>query len=224
MDTVGSASVQRAEQDFVQGKAALLVGGSFFYNEMKGNIDWDEDGEDDYTYKMMYLPTIVNAEQNADGSTKKMVFYSTEEIILVPAQAKNLDMAKQFLAYLFNEDNNMYFTKTTGTMRPFDYNPIELAGENYEWKPFEKSVLDMYNEADARLYAYPAGKAQEDVSRIYRYQMPDIFGQQGWATFYSAMRKYTAEEIMETGSGSSYKSVYDATKGDYRIWFNRYYD
>ena len=224
LDNVGSSSVQRAEQDFVRGKCALLVGGSFFYNEMRGNIDWDEDGEDDYTYKMMYLPTVVNAEQKEDGTTKKMVFYSTEEMMLVPAKAKNLEMAKDFLAYLFNEENNLYFTKMTGTMRPFDYDPIALAGEDYEWKPFERSVLDMYNEADVKLYAYPAGQPQEDVSRIYRYQMPDIFGQHGWATFYSAMRKYTGEEIMETGHGSSYKSVYDVTKGDYRIWFNRYYD
>ena len=117
----------------------------------------------------------------------------------------------------------MYFTKMTGTMRPFDYDPIALAGEDYEWKPFERSVLDMYNETDVRLYAYPAGQSQEDVSRIYRYQMPDIFGQHGWATFYSAMRKYTAEEIIKTGHGSSFKSVYDISKSDYQIWFNRYY-
>ena len=173
---------------------------------------------------MMYLPTIANAEQNADGTTKKMMFYSTDEIILVPAKAVNLDLAKKFLVHLFNEENNLYFTQTTGTMRPFDYNPIELAGSNYQWDPFAASVLDMYNNADVRLYSYPAGKAKEDVSLIYRYKMPDIFGSHGWATYLSAIRKYTSEEVMEKGYGSTYKSVYDATKGDYRSWYNRYYE
>ena len=173
---------------------------------------------------MMYLPTLVNAEQNEDGSTKKMVFYSTDEVILVPAKATNLEMAKDFLAYLFNEENNLYFTQVSGTMRPFDYNPIELAGDDYEWDPFTASVLDMYNNADTRLYAYPAGKAKEDVSLIYRYKQPDIFGSLGWATYLSGIRNYTAEEVMETGYGTTYKSVYDATFGDFRDWYNRYYE
>ena len=109
-------------------------------------------------------------------------------------------------------------------MRPFDYDPIALAGSNYEWDPFTASVLDIYNNADTRLYAYPAGKAKEDVSLIYRYKMPDIFGSHGWATYLSAIRKYTSEEVMELGVGSTYKSVFDATKGDYRSWYNRYYE
>ena len=219
---VGEYSVQLAEEKFVAGESAMLVGGSFFYNEMSDFLDWDEDGEDDYTYKMMYLPTVINAEQNADGTTKKMVFYSTEEIMLVPAKAKNLDMAKKFLAFLFNEENNLYFTQTTGTMRPFDYNPIELAGENYEWDPFTASVLDMYNNADARIYAYPAGKDREKISGIYRYKAPDIFGAIGWASYLKAIRNYTALEVMVSGSGSSYKSVFDATKNDFLVWDDRY--
>ena len=218
-------SVQDAEKKLVAGETAMLVGGSFFYNEMRPYLDWKEDdGKPDYTFKMMYLPTLVNAEQNEDGSTKKMVFYSTDEVILVPAKATNLEMAKDFLAYLFNEENNLYFTQVSGTMRPFDYNPIELAGDDYEWDPFTASVLDMYNNADTRLYAYPAGKAKEDVSLIYRYKQPDIFGSLGWATYLSGIRNYTAEEVMETGYGTTYKSVYDATFGDFRDWYNRYYE
>ena len=54
--------------------------------------------------------------------------------------------------------------------------------------------------------------------------MPDIFGAHGWATYLSAIRKYTSEEVMEKGYGSTYKSVYDATKSDYRSWYNRYYE
>lgn len=225
LDNVSEHSVQDAEKKLVAGETAMLVGGSFFYNEMKPFLDWKEDdGKADYTFKMMYLPTIANAEQNADGTTKKMMFYSTDEIILIPAKAVNLELAKKFLVHLFNEENNLYFTQTTGTMRPFDYNPIELAGSSYEWDPFTASVLDMYNNADVRLYSYPAGKAKEDVSLIYRYKMPDIFGAHGWATYLSAIRKYTAEEVMEKGYGSTYKSVYDATKSDYRSWYNRYYE
>ncbi len=220
--TVSGFSVQEAEKQLTQGKAAMLVGGSFFYNEMARFLDWDRDGKADYTFKMMYLPTIENAEQNEDGTTKKMMFYSTDEIILVPAKATNLELAKKFLVTLFNEENNLYFTQKTGTMRPFDYDPIALAGSSYQWDPFTASVLDMYNNADVRLYAYPAGKAKEDVSPIFRYKAPDIFGSRGWATYLDAIKKYTAEEVMVTGVGSTYKSVYDATKGDFRSWDNHY--
>ena len=222
---VAEYSVQDAEKKFVAGESAMLVSGSFFYNEMKPYLDWKEDdGLPDYTFKMMYLPTIANAEKNEDGSTKKMVFYSTDEIILVPAKATNLDMAKKFLAYLFNEKNNLYFTQVSGTMRPFDYDPIALSGDSYEWDPFTASVLDMYNSADTRLYAYPAGRSVEDVSLIYRYKQPDIFGSQSWATYLNAIKKYTSEQIMITGYGSEYKSVFDATKKDFSDWYYRYYE
>ena len=39
-----------------------------------------------------------------------------------------------------------------------------------------------------------------------------------------AFVKVTMEEVMEKGYGSTYKSVYDATKSDYRSWYNRYYE
>ncbi len=224
LENVSEYSVQEAEKKLTQGEAAMLVGGSFFYNEMTNFLDWDGDKKADYTFKMMYLPTIANAEQNSDGSTKKTMFYSTDEIMLVPAKATNLELAKKFLVHLFNEENNLYFTQKTGTMRPFDYNPIELAGSSYQWDPFTASVLDIYNNADARLYAYPAGKAKEKVSLVFRYKAPDIFGSLGWSTYLSGMKKYTSEEIMETGSGTAYKSVYDATKGDFEDWYNRYYE
>ncbi len=224
MENVSEYSVQEAEKKLTQGEAAMLVGGSFFYNEMTNFLDWNSDGKADYTFKMMYLPTIENAEQKEDGTAKKMMFYSTDEIMLVPAQATNLELAKKFLIYLFNEENNLYFTQKTGTMRPFDYNPIELAGSSYEWDPFTASVLDMYNNADVRLYAYPAGKAKEDVSLVYRYKAPDIFGSNGWSTYLSGIKKYTSEEVMVTGHGTSYKSVYDATKGDFKDWFYQYYE
>ena len=222
LSLVDEYKVVDAEMAFTQGKSAMLVAGSFFQNEMKDLMDWNGDGKRDYTFKMMYLPTIANAEQNADGTTKKTVFYSTDEIILVPAKATNVDLAKKFLAFLFNEENNLYFTQKTGTMRPFNYDAVALSGASYQWDPFTASVLDMYNNADARLYAYPAGKAKEDVSKIYRYKNPDIFGTVGWATYLTMIQNYSSEQVMETGCGSKYKSVYDATIDKFNDWVLEY--
>lgn len=210
-------STQDAERAFVTGKSAMLIAGSFFYNEMKDYLDLDGDGKDDYTFKMMYIPLIENADRNADGTAKKITYYSTDEIMLVPAGAKNVSLAKRFLAYLCNEDNLLKFTQSTGTMRPFKYDPVALSGE-FEWSPFTESVLNMYSNSDVRLYGYPAGKAFEDVSLIYRYKQPDVNGSVEWQTFVSSLKTLTPLQIMVTGNGSAYTSVYDKTKSDFAKW------
>ncbi len=221
--SVNEYSTQDAEREFVKGNSAMLVGGSFFYNEMKRFLDLDGDGKDDYTFKMMPLPTIENAQENEDGTASVLSFYSTDEIIFVPAKATNLELAKDFLATLFSEENNLNFTQKTGTMRPFDYDPIALSGEDYEWNPFTESVLALYRDSDERLFAYPYGKTSEEVSLIYRYAQPDIFGSLGWATFLNnGVKKLTAAQVMVEGT-SSFTSVYDATKEDYETWYDRYY-
>ena len=168
-------------------------------------------------FKMMQLPAIENAEQNEDGSVKTMTFYSTDEIMLVPAKANNQDLAKDFLAYLCNEENMLKFTQTSGTMRPFEYDAIELSGEDYEWNAFTESVLSMYNDSDVRLYAYPAGTANEDVSLIYRYKEPDLEGKQVWETFLSALKTMTPAQIMVSGKGN-YTSVYNVTAPEFEKW------
>lgn len=216
---------QDAEKKLVAGESAMLVGGSFFYNEMTPFLDWkdDDDNDPDYTFKMMPLPTIESAERDENGNPKKLAFYSTDEIMIVPAGAKNLDMAKGFLASLFNEENNLYFTQKTGTMRPFNYDARALSGEAVEWSPFTESVLDIYNDIE-RIYAYPSGTPKEDVSLIYRYKEPDIVGSHSWATTFSAIRKYTGKEVMVTGKGTTFKSVYDATKKTFDDWYYELYE
>lgn len=221
--SVSEYSTQDAEREFVKGNSAMLIGGSFFYNEMRRFLDLNGDGKDDYTFKMMPLPTIENAQQNADGTPAVLSFYSTDEIIFVPAKATNLELAKSFLATLFSEENNLNFTQKTGTMRPFNYDPIALSGEGYQWSPFTKSVLDLYQNSDERLYSYPYGQERENVSLIYRYAQPDIFGSLGWATFLnSGIKKLTPAQVMVEGT-SSFTSVFDATKEDYETWQERYY-
>ena len=207
---VNEYTTQDAERQFVSGNTAMLLGGSFFYTEMQNYIEKD-------VFKMMQLPAIENAEQNEDGSVKTMTFYSTDEIMLVPAKAKNQDLAKDFLAYLCNEENMLKFTQTSGTMRPFEYDAIELSGEDYEWNAFTESVLSMYNDSDVRLYAYPAGTANEDVSLIYRYKEPDLEGKQVWETFLSALKTMTPAQIMVSGKGN-YTSVYNVTAPEFEKW------
>lgn len=207
---VNEYTTQDAERQFVSGNTAMLLGGAFFYTEMEDYIEKD-------IFKMMQLPAIENAEKNEDGTVKTMTFYSTDEIMFVPAQAKNTELAKDFLAYLCSEENMLKFTQCSGTMRPFEYNAIELSGDDYKWNAFTKSVLTMYNDSDVRLYAYPAGKANEDVSLIYRYIGPDLEGKQVWETFLSVLKKLTPMQIMITGSGD-YKSVYDVTAPEYEKW------
>ena len=138
-----------------------------------------------------------------------------DETMFIPAGAVNKDLAKKFLVYLCNEEMLLDFTKRTGTMRPFDYNPLELLPEQ-NWDAYTKSYLDLYFDSDIRLSNYPANKAVEEISPIYLYKRPTMFGRTATSTVITDMRTKTGEYIM-VGSENA-KNVYEATKKHYNTW------
>ena len=206
-------TVQDAERIFARGESALMLAGSFSYNEMKDYIT-----HTDHTFKMMNMPLFDDgstAMKNADGTTTKINYFMNDETMFIPAGAVNKDLAKKFLVYLCNEEMLLDFTKRTGTMRPFDYNPLELLPEQ-NWDAYTKSYLDLYFDSDIRLSNYPANKAVEEISPIYLYKRPTMFGRTATSTVITDMRTKTGEYIM-VGSENA-KNVYEATKKHYNTW------
>ncbi len=208
---------QDASRQFVMQKAAMCFGGSFMYSENKQFMDLDEDGEEDFTMKMMSIPTVAGAETNEDGSAKKWSYRNFGEYVCVPAKATNKALAKEFLAFMCNEESNLIFTEATGTMRPFEYNALQSLPDK-QWNAFERSALQLYQDS-VRVALKPMGV--DEVSPIACYQTASFFGSGVNPLTLGDYRKLTGEEIFITGKGN-YRSVYSETVKEYQKWLVTY--
>ena len=222
IENVEEKEIQEAEKAFVEGKSAMILGGSFLENEMKEFIG--AGGNEKFTMKMMKIPYVENCMTNEDGAKTKINFVSSDDIMFVPAKATNKELAKKFLAYLCNEEQLLEFTKSTGCMRPFNYDPVALTAENdeFQWTEFQKSCFAMYTESDVNLYLYPGNhRDYKDYSRIFIYKRPTIFAGVGSVTAALKMLTLTGKEIMVTGKDTDkekYSSVYTEVSKDFDTW------
>lgn len=191
-ENVNSYYVKDAEKAFVQGKAAMLVGASFMYGEVEKYVS------EGTVYKMMNMPTIANAAQNSDGSTMNINYYTSEDFMIVPKQATNKELAKEFLAFLCNEKYLLDFTKKTGTLRPFKYDASVLDADTLGLNEFNASVLDVYKTSDVRLVSLPANvSAPSERSLISLYCDLPLNGVIDWGSFISQVKSKDSKTIME---------------------------
>lgn len=206
---VGTYSTQDAERNFVTGNSAMIIGGSFLYNEMKDYLDLDKDGKDDYVFKMMPVPHLDEGVTDDSGNPIDMTYYSTEDVMFIPAKATNIDLAKEFLAFLCSEKHLENFTKCNGSIRPFKYNAAEIEGA--EFSPFTQSVLDIYsNENIVKLFNYPTGAKATEISPVYYYYEPKMNGARLEADFTQDLREQTASSVMQR--------VYNDTSKEFPKW------
>ena len=202
---VNSYYVKDAEKAFVQGDAAMLIGASFMYGEVEKYV------QDGTVYKMMNLPTVANAAKNADGSTMNINYYTSEDFMIVPKQATNKELAKEFLAYLCNEKYLLDFTKKTGTLRPFKYDASVLDAEALGLNTFNASVLEVYKTSDVRLVSLPANvSSPSERSLISLYCDMPLNGSIDWSSFMSLIKSQNSKTIME--------NVYNTTLPEFKKW------
>jgi ABC-type glycerol-3-phosphate transport system substrate-binding protein len=209
LQNVNSYYVKDAEKAFVEGKAAMLLGASFMYSEVEKYM------QDGVVYKMMNMPTIANAQQKADGTAMNMNYYTSEDFMIVPKNATNKDLAKEFLAFLCNEEQLMNFTKSTGVVRPFDYNAYELDA-NYAWTDFQKSTFNIYYNADDFVIKYPL--TATTVSPIYLYEEVSIFMGIELSTVFGEFRSTPVDQAADR----IVSRVYTALKKSFDEWTEYY--
>ena len=202
------------EMSFAEGKIAVALTGGFFEHEMRDFLDGNKDGEPDYSIKMMPVPLAEGAQTNEDGSDRKLTYINLDEVMYIPAKATNKELAKDFLAFLCNEDQLLNFTKTTGCLRPFRYNPLELEPD-YAWSDFRLSLYDLYFNCDDYVYKYP--RNAQSVSPIYTYIQPGIFEGVDYSTIFQRLRTLTPEQIIISGA-DGYRSVYENVSVNYPRW------
>mgnify|MGYP002802577609 CR=1 FL=1 len=206
--SVSSYGTQDAEREFVTGHSAMILGGSFLYNEVGDFIDLDHDGKDDITVKMMPLPIVDGAQINPDtGKPYRITYYNTDDMMFIPAKATNVELAKEFLVFLCSEENLMNFTHSNGSIRPFDYDP-RADDDGHTYSKFTESVLDLYNDTEVHLIEYPVGTALGNISPLYYFGKPRMHGNMNEQTFYSNLKRIEAVQLVQDIHTTT-KSVFD---------------
>lgn len=176
---------------FVAGKYAVMGGSSWLAYEMRDFLDTDKDGKQDVNFEYRPIPALD------DYTGNQLTFCKIGDIMYVPKAAKNKDLAKKFLVFLSSEENNMKFTKQTGSIKPFQYNAFEKYPE-HNWSDYTKSVFDtFYKEDTAYLYNYPKNTPQEQVSNLYRYRTMDFIGTTNVSTWLLWLKQKSASDIMK---------------------------
>ena len=213
-------TIKDIQTDFARGNAALCLTGDFFEKEYKTWLD--DSGQ---VIKMMRVPSIENAEKNEHGDDIRLVKLNADNAMYVPQRAAHRDEAKGLLAYMCSEEKLLEFTKKTGSIRPFKYNPLELE-PTYVWTDFQKSVFDIYYNSDERLMVYPKNeaKAGKTLSPVYYYHYnasTPAFSSHNHMTIMSKLRKLTPKQIMIDGD-SGFDSVYSVAKKQYDDWRTLY--
>lgn len=151
----GSASKTHlmAQISFMQGQAAMIPNGNWIEKESLADME-DE-------YRMMYTPRPAGALKDEEGNYRTYNYSGQPDYLFIPAQAKNIEGAKKFLAYLCRDDMLTMYTSLTGTPRPFGYDVSKS-----EVTPFIESCLEIWRNSEtwfeqstAKLWT--AGKAKK---------------------------------------------------------------
>ena len=205
----GSMTKEKMQENFAKGNIAICLVGDFFEKEYKAFM------KEGNVFKLMFIPTADDAETNADGTAKKLTYVQTDNVMYVPKNATNKDLAKEFLAFLCSEEQLMQFTKNTGVVRPFNYNAYELE-PTYSWTDFQKSTFNIYYNADDFVIKYPLTATK--ISPIYLYEEVSMFMGLELSTVFGELRS----KPVDGAADRIVNRVYTSLKKSFDEW-NEYY-
>ena len=208
---VQSMSPSNAQAAFFTGNYAVMNASSWLEYESREFLDTDKDGKNDINFE--YYP-IVSLD-DYDGN--QLTYCKIGDFMFIPKKATNKELAKEFLVHLASEQNNMNFSKITGSVKPFQYNPLEMAPD-HNWTNYTKSVFDtFYDETTEYLYDYPKNTEKDCVSVVYRYHAYTFIAETEIATWLTKLKSNkTVDELMEEIRESAYDSV-EQIKNNLRI-------
>ncbi len=147
----GSAGMTHiiAQSNLIQGKAAMMLNGSWFENEMSSVLQQNPDIE----MGMFAIPEVSDAAGkplHANGYTteneQKVIQASYGSYYFIPANAANKDDAKAFLQFLSEPEANEIYTRYSNAIRPFEYELSPDAEVYTDMSSFGKSVLKVASE------------------------------------------------------------------------------
>ncbi len=209
-DKVQGMKATDSRAAFIKGEYAVMNASSWLEYEERDFLDTDKDGKNDINF--VYHP-IVSLD---DYKGNLLTYCKIGDIMFVPSKAKNKELAKEFLVYLSSEENNMNFSKITGSVKPFQYNPIAKAPE-HSWTEYTKSVFETFYNADTEyIYNYPKNTEKDLVSVLYRYHAYDFIAETSVSTWLNQIKNKTAAEVIEYVREGAAASVGNVA-GNYRM-------
>ena len=140
MEDCAGKQYTAAQMEFVTGRAAMIPCAQWLESGMMGNYD-----ESTCVMDLMPTPFIDGAktDENGDPIAVNYSVGSTNsgDSILIPADAPHKDTAKQFLVFMFRDDNLKLFSEETyGVQLAADYSNVTLDDEATD---FMKSVYNI---------------------------------------------------------------------------------
>ena len=207
-------TIKDVQPAFARGEMVFCLTGDFFAKEYKTIL---ANNSDKVNAKLMPVPAYDN-EHN-----ENYTFLNITNCMYVPNNAKNKDMAKEFLAFINDEEHLIRFTELTGAIRPFGANtPSEKTAmkEKYlaakTWGDFEKSTFELYFGCEDLVLAFPRNYKRRgenaEPSIIYTYKNARALTND-YASIVDKMRTTTVQKIVVGNDDSSlYKIAVDYYK------------
>lgn len=149
-----------AQSMLIQDKAAMMFNGSWFTNEMKNTIAAAKNFEAGI-FPCPYPADANNQPLHAEGYTcednKPVIDASIGASYFIPKQAKNKEMAKEFLKFMETEEACEIYTQNSCAVRPFDYDKDPTSDTYKDLSSFGKDILNI---ASTHTLYIPRSKAQ----------------------------------------------------------------
>jgi N-acetylglucosamine transport system substrate-binding protein len=101
----------------------MIINGSWLETEMLLDLPKN------FEMRMMRIPYLSTAKKDADGNFLPINYGMTPDFMIVPSQAPQKEVAKDFLVFMARDDMLRYFTKYSSTLRPFSYDVSDLKPE-----------------------------------------------------------------------------------------------
>lgn len=222
-----AASIKDVQTKFADGDIALCLTGDWFEHEYKNSLD--ASGQ---VIKTMFVPSLDGAiTRKEDGKVAKLTYLTTDNVMFVPANAPHKDTAFGLLKYMTEERQCIRFTQETGGIRPFDYDARNFESSidpNFKYSNWQKSVFDIYYNADDRISKFPRKSFAEEgtLSPVYVYE-----GDAGrtltygieYPTVIDKLRKNSGVDIMVNGfDGNVENAAYSIAKKGFAEFESRY--
>lgn len=122
-----------AQMDFMRGQAAMIINANWMETEMKTSTP------EGFEMGMMAIPFLENA-YSEDGVPVQYNYTTAPDYMIIPSEAAQKELAKEFLLFSVSDDMLQMYTELTGSMRPFEY---EIEDES-KISDFAKDAFAIY--------------------------------------------------------------------------------
>lgn len=212
-----SQLLQTLQQKFVANKVdekpVLSIASSYLENEVIKNkyIDSDQDGKQDVNFKFMNVPRL-------HAESEKILYLNYSDSIVIPAAARHLDLAKEFLIFMSSEAEVVNFAKETrGGIRPFDC-VVRTDANKDDFTAFTNSLFDVYYNS-THFCEYPCNvDSLAGVSHIFRSAYTSYIGNLGWEVILNRLR----DKGEESGEAIAKEVIFALEQNNLEDWLRRF--